>query len=93
MNERSNKNDVAIKENFLTVNKHAPADNGWRYYETEEKDKFKMRTLTKFTHQFPEMKIQRFNSAADSLFCLVAISIMAVIGITTVYFVNTYIHQ
>ena len=91
MNERSNKNDVAIKENFLTVNKHTPADHGWRYYETEEKDKFKMRTLTKFTHQFPEMQIQRFNTAADSLFCLVAISIMTAILFTVVYFTNTYI--
>lgn len=91
MNERSNQNDVAIKENFLTENKHTPADHGWRYYETEEKDKLKMRTLTKFTHQFPEMKIQRFNSAADSLFCLVAITIMAAILITAVYFTNTYI--
>ena len=91
MNERSNKNDVAIKEHFLTVNKHTPADHGWRYYETEEKDKFKMRTLTKFTHQFPEMQIQRFNTAADSLFCLVAISIMTAILFTVVYFTNTYI--
>lgn len=91
MNERSNKNEVAIKENFLTVNKHTPADNGWRYYETEEKDKFKMRTLTKFTHQFPEMQIQRFNSAADSILFVAFLTIASAIGATIVYFTNTYI--
>lgn len=91
MNERSNENDVATIENFLTVNKHTPADHGWRYYETEEKDKFKMRTLTKFTHQFSEMQHDTGESAASSIFCLVAISIMTVIVTTIVYFTNTYI--
>lgn len=84
-------NEVAKLNATETVNKHiSPVNNGWGFSKTNTKDN-SMRTFTKNTHHFEEMRHKLPDQFAENIFCFICLAIMAALLITTVYLVNTNI--